>query len=533
MLLRELYEILLKYPKSNKRDLLALLEEEGWEELTTRDLNRVLYSYRSLFKHGGESLPLWTAKTVPNDFWDLISPKEEQYSVSNFYKGPKPFAWQIEAYEQWVQAGRRGVIEAVTGTGKTMVGIIAATDAASRGLKTLVIVPTIDLLNQWFEKFQQNTKRLILGKLGGGNKDSFQYCDILISTVQTASKHPVSLNGSHGLVIADEVHHIGAETYHKALTEEFQERLGLTATYEREDNNLDLYLSPYFRPTVNNLLFNGFNEVVAGCTYARGLADNILAHFRVCLIPVEFFLEDWEDYEYYDNKASQLRYRLIHVHGCRDAPFGEYMKDVNLLSKGNNNNREATDDARAYLNCFSKRRKLLAENENKLEAIMVLASVLKASSNALIFTETTESAENIESVLTAMGIKAREFSNRLKKDERKARLNEFKDRKIKVLVSPKLLDEGIDVPEADVGVIISASRSQRQMIQRMGRIIRPKKDGRHATFFIIYVKDTYEDPALGAHEAFLTEMKDNADEIKYFTSKAKEKDLFKWYSKKF
>lgn len=533
-LARKMHELLLVYPQSSKKELLALLEPNGFSGLTTSDINRVLYSYRALFRHGGESLPLWSAKPVPKELWVLLTPKEEQHTPSNYYKGPKPFAWQKEAYEQWVQSGRRGVIEAVTGTGKTMVGILAATDAASRNFKTLVVVPGIELLNQWFEKFRKNTRHLVIGKYGSGFKDSLEGCDILISTVQTASKYLMLSQGYQGLLIADEVHRFGADSYHLALEDGFDERMGLTATYGREDNNLELYLSPFFEPkrAIYNI-YSEFPELVTGCTYARGLSDNILAHFRVSLIPVEFSDEEWEEYIYVDEKASRLRKKLINVHGCPDNPFGEFIKQVNIISRGGNDDPVATMDARGYLSNFTKRRKLIAGNKNKVDAVRLLAAVLKASNNALIFTETKESAQKIADTLLKENIQACEFSSRLSKKERKAKMQAFEEGRIKVLVAPRVLDEGVDVPEADVGIIISASRSQRQMIQRMGRIIRPKKDGRHATFFIIYVKDTYEDPALGAHEVFLTEMKDNADEIKYFTSKSTEKDLFKWYSKKF
>ena len=69
-----------------------------------------------------------------------------------------------------------------------------------------------------------------------------------------------------------------------------------------------------------------------------------------------------------------------------------------------------------------------------------------------------------------------------------------------------MLDEGVDVPAADLAVILAASRSRRQMIQRMGRVLRRKPDGRAARFIIVYARGTVEDPALGAHEGFLDEI---------------------------
>jgi RNA polymerase primary sigma factor len=92
-----------------------------------------------------------------------------------------------------------------------------------------------------------------------------------------------------------------------------------------------------------------------------------------------------------------------------------------------------------------------------------------------------------------------------------------------------VLDEGIDVPETDVGVIVAGSRNRRQMIHRMGRIIRPNRDGRAATFLILYVRDTFEDSDPGAHTTFLDEIVDLADAVHFFPAGVKAPELLAWY----
>lgn len=84
------------------------------------------------------------------------------------------------------------------------------------------------------------------------------------------------------------------------------------------------------------------------------------------------------------------------------------------------------------------------------------------------------------------------------------------------MTAPQVLDEGIDVPAADLGIVLGASHSRRQMIQRMGRVLRRKPDGRPARFAIVFVEGTTEDPALGAHGAFLDEVTAVADEVVTF-----------------
>jgi RNA polymerase primary sigma factor len=100
--------------------------------------------------------------------------------------------------------------------------------------------------------------------------------------------------------------------------------------------------------------------------------------------------------------------------------------------------------------------------------------------------------------------------------ERSAVLARFAEGDLDVVTAPQVLDEGVDVPVADLAVILAASRSRRQMIQRMGRVLRRKPDGRLARFVVVSVQDTVEDPALGAHEGFLEEVTAVADRVAAF-----------------
>ena len=89
----------------------------------------------------------------------------------------------------------------------------------------------------------------------------------------------------------------------------------------------------------------------------------------------------------------------------------------------------------------------------------------------------------------------------------------FRSGTTRVLAAPRVLDEGIDVPEAELAVILAASRSKRQMIQRMGRVVRRKQDGRRAAFVVMFVPGTSEDPRTGAHGDFLELLTDVADDV--------------------
>jgi superfamily II DNA or RNA helicase len=106
------------------------------------------------------------------------------------------------------------------------------------------------------------------------------------------------------------------------------------------------------------------------------------------------------------------------------------------------------------------------------------------------------------------------------KPERKAMLGQFARGELVAIAAPKVLDEGIDVPAADLAIIFATSKTRRQMVQRMGRVLRRKTDGRLARFIVLYVENTTEDPAAGAHESFIGEITDSAvaEEVRRFDS---------------
>ncbi|MGN7132499.1 DEAD/DEAH box helicase [Rhodococcoides corynebacterioides] len=407
-------------------------------------------------------------------------------------------AWQKEAFEAWRAAGSRGIVEAVTGTGKTRVGVAAMLAARSMNQQVLVVVPTIDLLEQWFIEVKNLLPSVSVGRRGNGHKDDFRHSSILISTIQSAIMRGAPQPRAGALLVADEVHRYGTDGFARVFSDRFDHRLGLTATLERQDEGVDIYIRPYFETTI------------AGCDFARGRRDNVLAPVRVMTVSVEFTPDERRKFDEHDAVARDARQQLIAQYGCTAAPFGAFMKDVAVLSE----QRDLPEGRLAgrYMSAFSKRRSLLADCAGKLSALAVLAPALAESDRSIVFSETKASAEAGSAVLREHGVKSSAYSSGLDRLARTRVLQQFRVGALTNLVAPRVLDEGIDVPAVDVGVIIASSSSRRQMIQRMGRVLRPKPGGRAAAFVILYVPGTMEDPALGAHEAFLEQLLDVAEE---------------------
>ncbi len=408
-------------------------------------------------------------------------------------------AWQQEAFDRWVAAGRRGVVEAVTGTGKTAVGITAAADAVDRGRTVLVVVPGVALLEQWYQAIRRAVPKARVGRRGAGVTDSFAGVDILVSTIQSAIGTGAPKPDGQALLVADEVHRYGASSFSRLLSDTFGERLGLTATFERNDNGVQEHLLPYFE------------TLIPGCDYPRGHTDGILAPVRVMLVSVPFTPEEQVEYDELDETVTKERLALTRKYGCREEPFGEFMRDVMTLSEGGAD--RATWSARRYLKAFSRRRAILAESQGKLDTLREIGSVLSTGGRSIVFSETKESAKMAAEALLEQGVVAAPYTSDLSTGDRAELLGLFKEGIMTTLAAPRVLDEGVDVPEADVGIILASSRTRRQMIQRMGRIIRPKSDGRHASFLVLYIGESSEDPGRGAHGTFLEQLTTIASDL--------------------
>lgn len=116
-------------------------------------------------------------------------------------------------------------------------------------------------------------------------------------------------------------------------------------------------------------------------------------------------------------------------------------------------------------------------------------------------------------------------------DDRRMVFADFEDGKSEFIAAPRLLDEGINVPAADFAIVLASCRTRRQIIQRMGRVIRPKADGRVARVAILYVEGTFEDPTLGAHESFMDLVIGSASALQVFPAPSTAEDVSRFLAR--
>ena len=150
--------------------------------------------------------------------------------------------------------------------------------------------------------------------------------------------------------------------------------------------------------------------------------------------------------------------------------------------------------------------------------IASLAPAVRAADRTIVFTQTVEAAEKAVAIIEKSGLSGGVVHAMLERSDRRDVFDAFRDGDFSVIAAPKLLDEGIDVPDADLAIVLASSRSRRQMVQRMGRVVRKKPDGRKARLAVLFVEGTSEDPTHGAHEDFIGFVVDAADDQRVFAA---------------
>ncbi|MFN0027606.1 MAG: DEAD/DEAH box helicase [Acidimicrobiales bacterium] len=390
------------------------------------------------------------------------------------------YRWQFDALVAWLGCGRQGVVEAVTGSGKTDLALAAIADALRRGRFVLVLVPSRVLMEQWYARLVTGLPGVAVGRLGDNSRDRPDTCEVLIATRHSAATHrPKPPGEAGGLLVVDECHGLGGAVLRRALLTEYQERLGLTATLERSDDAVADLLLPFFGGTCYRY---GFEQAIA---------EGVCAQPRVAFVGVSLTFEEREEYIATEAQLVGARRHLRSVQGVPLEPFGAFLAAVGHLAE-----HDAGADGRAardYLDAFAKRRLIVARSSGKYELLGRFAPVIADAEGALLFTETVRAANHAINRLDPL-VNIELITGSTARRDRRMILDDLRSGSLDIVAAPRVLDEGIDVPDANLGIVMSASRTRRQMVQRMGRILRRKRPGVSARFVIMFARDTIEDP---------------------------------------
>ena len=358
--------------------------------------------------------------------------------------------WQEKAFPLW-WAEKRGIVKVVTGGGKTVFAIHCLTKylKEEKDNSIFIVVPSIALLDQWYEGLQKTFDDTDIS-LNGGGEHLEEISKVTISTIDSVKNIIHKFDASNTLLIVDECHKIGTEKRGETLTNNWHATLGLSATPERDyDDN--------FYIIIKKIL----GDIIFDYDYIDAREDEVIVNFKL-LYAYAAMTKDEEDKYKKFTKSIQRRAATIGGNNMNDYP-------LKML--------------------IFNRARMVKNSKNRIPFGVELLQKHKRDS-WIVFTENKKQAKEFNKIINKKGYKSAIYNTDLDNAEREENLNNFKSGNLNVLVSCTALDEGFDMPEADGAMILSASSSKRQRIQRMGRVLRITANKENALIVTVYSSKT-------------------------------------------
>lgn len=447
-------------------------------------------------------------KTCENSDCQICLRVVEEYLQRPF--APKPwkldlelYRWQKEAKQKWWENNGKGIVKVVTGAGKTILALAIISDLynleayKNNGLRTIIIVPTMVLLDQWLFSLidKLHVPRNQIAVYYGKEKDPVQNRKIIIYVINSARDYLAKHVKTHfpkedTFLIADECHRYGSKQNSKIFNISYSFTLGLSATPERFG---DMGFEEKIEPSLGKIIYS--------YTYSDALKDGIIPPYKLIRLKVRLSKEERLQYEELTEKISKLTRILTskypELKRCAQA---EFIKKLGKLY-------EETQDETilSYTSMLNRRKGIIHTSKSKLNALKWLIDNENLKNNRiLLFHERIEIANIVFNFLKKKGFKTGIYHTELPPNDRIDNIDDYRKGKTNILVSCRALDEGFDVPESEVGIIVAGTSSVRQWIQRMGRILRKAPDKEYSTIYVIFAdiveKDVFKETELREFE---------------------------------
>jgi len=364
----------------------------------------------------------------------------------NMLELPQPRTWQTTALKSWKQ-DMRGIAKVVTGGGKTVFAGMCINEFFSRGKsRVVIVVPTTALRDQWLS-IMCSSWAIPENEIAINREQISENWKYLLLIVNTAREIiPNFKEQPEMFLIVDECHRAASNSNRKALIGDWSATLGLSATPERQyDDYFETVLKPKLGP------------IIIDYSYSEAHKDGVISNFKLTNHLVQ--LTEKEDRNY-----SKLTNQII-IEMAR-------LKKENLR----------TSDRLERL--LIRRASVSKNAEERLPvAVALVESVLPRKT--ILFHESINHIEALAIILTELGIDCRTYHSKLSPSRAQQSLSLFINNSIDVLLTCRSLDEGFDLPDIEVGIVASMTKSPRQRIQRLGRILR-KVDGKLAEIKTIH-----------------------------------------------
>lgn len=431
-------------------ELRAALHRTGWQGRTVLDSRR----------HGLRALPfdypaICEALGSRYNLKPLFELRPDLPHTVEVRQQPRPY--QRDAIEAWRAAGHRGVVVLPTGAGKTLVALLSI---AELNTQALICVPTLDLLGQWKTSILSNTNLSPeeVGTWGGGDKE---LRPVTVITYDSAAIHMRSIQG-FGLLVFDEVHHLPADTYRTIAEGSIATaRLGLSATPDRSD-----------------LRHTDLDRLVGPVVYERSpfqlREGKHIADYRTEQISVALTGDERTAYE----RAAEVYRAYLRKNRISMRSGSDYERFL-IWRSGNDH------AARDALLAHQAARKIALSASGKLQVVAGLLA-RHADDRVLVFSEYNALVDEIGKRFCIPTV-----THKTPPAERKAVLEGFRSGRFSKLATGRVLNEGVDLPDANVAIILSGSATKREFIQRLGRVLRPKTT--EAVLYEVVTEETTEE----------------------------------------
>ena len=357
---------------------------------------------------------------------------------------------QRQALNNWAGQGFVGSIIAGTGFGKSRVGVLAVHYAVKDGGKALILVPTVQLQEQFKQEFVK-----------WGLDECLDNIEVLC--YQTAYK----LTGKqYNIVVCDEVHLGLSPEYRKFFKYNMYDKLlCMTATLPEEEEYRDILKK--IAPTAYSI------------TLDKCVKLGIVSPYNITCVPVKLSSKEKESYKKINNKFLYYKFSL----GQFDA-FNEAKRILGDVNASPSQKQAAVQ----FYRCIRERKKIVDFATSK---IIKFQEIYKQNTDKkiLVFSGANNFTDELCASITP---NAMSYHSKKTKKQKEVALEAFKTNKISVLCSTKALNQGFDVPDANMGIICGITSKSLSMIQRVGRLIR-FQENKVGEIVILYVKDSQEE----------------------------------------
>ena len=405
--------------------------------------------------------------------------------------------YQKLAVQKWFENSGRGIFQMATGTGKTITALALMTqlfrglDKNSRPLTVFVLCPYKHLVSQWAEESHRFGIRAIqcmdsrkrwhqtlVELLASQKAGSLPFVLVLVTNSTFAGdafQDLVSSISHELLIIADEVHNLGAEELRSLLPDNAAYRLGLSATPER-----------WFDEIGTQALYDYFGDPIVKLPLAEAMKLGALVNYRYFVHTVEL-----------DDEESEVYFEITRRIGMLTASGGQDLTDDSIGA------------SQALKLLLLKRARLVASARQKLTVLKRVVEPLKKTTHNLFYcgdgtVEFTdgETQRQLDAVTMLLGLKMRmavdSYTSETDIEKRSDLRKRFAAGELNGLVAIRCLDEGVDIPATRRAFILASSTNPRQFIQRRGRVLRksPGKEEAEIHDFVVIPQGESSEPAI-------------------------------------